>query len=89
MNRQIYIYTVYTHFMMKEIYLNVLGSVDCSDNRFRCANGQCIMFWKRCDSNFDCLDDTDEEKCGMLCKTGIFPQNVDLVLICKILNISV
>jgi hypothetical protein len=36
----------------------------CDENQYRCDNKQCIPSGKRCDSQPDCLDKSDEEKCG-------------------------
>ena len=35
----------------------------CTDNQFRCTNGQCISACKRCDGRTDCADSSDESDC--------------------------
>lgn len=36
----------------------------CSEDEFRCNNGQCITGSWRCDGAGDCDDDSDEDGCG-------------------------
>ena len=47
----------------------------CSKDNFQCANGQCVDLRQRCDSDFNCLDHSDERGCKCLtneltCPTG-------------------
>ena len=37
----------------------------CTDDEYQCNNGQCIDKFKRCDLALDCVDESDEKKCGM------------------------
>jgi hypothetical protein len=46
------------------IIFSVLFSA-CQPNQFRCSNGQCIDSRRKCDRARDCLDNSDEEGCGM------------------------
>ena len=46
------------------IIFSVLFSA-CQPNEFRCSNGQCIDSRRKCDRSRDCLDNSDEEGCGM------------------------
>ena len=41
-------------------------NVTCADNKFTCKNGECILAKWECDAEADCLDSSDEEKCGMM-----------------------
>ncbi len=43
----------------------IAAQAPCNDHQFRCDNGQCIEISKRCDAVFNCVDFTDEFKCGM------------------------
>ena len=36
----------------------------CAENEFTCKNGECILAKWKCDAEADCLDSSDEEKCG-------------------------
>ncbi|XP_036386720.1 low-density lipoprotein receptor [Megalops cyprinoides] len=36
---------------------------DCTDNEFRCGNGQCVSALFVCDGDADCLDGSDEASC--------------------------
>ena len=38
----------------------------CSFSDFQCGNGPCISSSLRCDSDFNCLDGSDEEGCTCL-----------------------
>lgn len=39
----------------------------CDDTReFNCQDGSCIMMEKRCDSQFDCIDGSDEIECKVI-----------------------
>lgn len=40
------------------------SSPKCLYGQFRCANGQCIGPWLKCDRKFDCSDGSDEDSCG-------------------------
>jgi hypothetical protein len=44
--------------------LNCLSNV-CSDDQFRCDNGQCISVGKKCNGNADCSDESDEIGCEL------------------------
>lgn len=35
----------------------------CSENQFRCNNGQCISIGKECNGDVDCSDESDELGC--------------------------
>ncbi|MEQ2184758.1 hypothetical protein GOODEAATRI_011385 [Goodea atripinnis] len=37
--------------------------VKCDSDQFQCKNGHCIPIRWRCDSDVDCMDGSDEEKC--------------------------
>lgn len=45
---------------------------ECGEQKFRCLDGKCISGDKRCDIHIDCLDNSDELKCG-LCGPYYFP----------------
>ncbi|KAF4521097.1 hypothetical protein B566_EDAN009052 [Ephemera danica] len=36
----------------------------CSAYQFLCSNGQCVDLFMRCDGERDCIDGSDEDKCG-------------------------
>lgn len=42
--------------------LPAIGEV-CSQNEFACSSGECVGLDKRCDRNYDCLDESDERGC--------------------------
>ncbi|KAF2366491.1 Sortilin N-terminal [Trinorchestia longiramus] len=44
---------------------NAEDSTCSSSLMFRCASGQCVPFWWRCDRLDDCGDNSDEEGCSM------------------------
>ncbi|KAM7440722.1 hypothetical protein ABFA07_010120 [Porites harrisoni] len=42
----------------------------CSDNQFRCTNGECVKKNLLCDGDYACKDRSDEENCA--CPTNMF-----------------
>ena len=38
--------------------------MECANNEFRCADGQCIDLPWRCDHDVDCDDGSDEQNCS-------------------------
>ena len=38
--------------------------MECANNEFRCADGQCIDLPWRCDDDVDCDDGSDEQNCS-------------------------
>lgn len=36
----------------------------CDNDQFQCKNGHCIPIRWHCDADPDCMDGSDEEKCG-------------------------
>jgi len=43
----------------------------CKEDQFMCKNGECISLKGRCNSHFDCTDQSDEEHCEIpKCKNG-------------------
>jgi len=46
-----------------ELIIIALLFIACTPDQFRCDNGQCISWPKRCDVNVDCLDRSDERGC--------------------------
>ncbi len=40
----------------------------CFPEMFTCQNGDCIPLAKKCDTNLDCLDESDESDCSYLAK---------------------
>lgn len=40
------------------------SSNECSQDEFRCSNGDCVDSDMRCDSRLDCRDGSDEANCG-------------------------
>ena len=45
-------------------YISDVPSVQCEPHEFVCNNGQCIDKRRRCDSQDDCGDNSDEDNCG-------------------------
>lgn len=43
-----------------------MAPLQCSSNQFKCLNGDCIDFKKRCDQKTDCSDFSDEANCGTM-----------------------
>ncbi|CAH3046479.1 unnamed protein product [Pocillopora meandrina] len=53
----------------------ITTATPCLLNQFQCSDGSCIRKAWRCDGSFDCLDNSDEEKCPcksfqMTCANG-------------------
>lgn len=42
----------------------------CSDNQFRCTNGECVKKNLLCDGDYACKDGSDEKNCA--CPTNMF-----------------
>ena len=39
----------------------------CNDKKeYNCRDGSCIMIEQRCDSQFDCIDGSDESECNVI-----------------------
>ena len=39
---------------------------NCRKDQFNCDDGTCIDLQRKCDFNFDCLDETDESHCSRI-----------------------
>lgn len=50
-------------FSIKTIYLTNFPDFRCSDRQFTCKNGQCVKKNLRCDGDFACKDESDEDDC--------------------------
>ena len=60
--------------MIKLIFFNIFSrfrlDFKCSDNQFRCTNGECVKKNLLCDGDYACKDHSDEENCA--CPTNMF-----------------
>jgi hypothetical protein len=46
----------------------------CTEEEYRCSNGQCVNWTQRCDLQFDCWDKSDELHCGEFCDASFYPK---------------
>ncbi len=46
------------------VYHVLLAPPVCGSGEFQCNSGQCIADSRRCDTNYDCIDRSDEVGCG-------------------------
>lgn len=44
----------------------------CSESEFRCSDGRCIRGTLKCDGDYNCEDQSDEEDCHFTCKDNEF-----------------
>ena len=55
---------------------NYMTLSSCVPKQFTCSNGQCISLFKRCDSNYDCYDKSDEKNCLMFILSSEYNKDV-------------
>lgn len=65
-----------TEHLSLKICLPILFSV-CGEFEYQCDMGMCIKSYQRCDGEYQCPDNSDEEKCGM-CRCTITISDVRL-----------
>lgn len=54
--------------LKKKFYrLAVTPEPTCQGNQFRCESGQCIHYEMVCNKQFDCNDESDEQRCSKCC----------------------
>lgn len=63
---------------------------NCKEDQFTCSNNECISLKDRCNSHFDCTDQSDEENCDKpKCENGnCGDTNVTCIVICFVLSIN-
>ena len=69
MSRELFNNANYAQFLSNEYQSNdarFLSVGTCDQDEFTCGNGTCIQSTWRCDGDYDCSDQSDEEGCPAL-----------------------